>query len=121
MSVESTSNQCSNNYICRPQKKRVMDKDFSAPAKSKVEVKGDLRTKLETKGIRKYLCRQLREARLKKRLSQMDLAFLIGSDQRYISLIENGDVNPSLDKLIAISRHLDCFIQFKEKELHEEL
>lgn len=121
MSVESTSNQCSNNYICRPPKKRVMDKDFSAPAKSKVEVKGNLRVKCETRGYRNKLCRDFREARIKKGLSQMDLAFLIGSDQRYISLMESGKINVSLDKLILISRYLDAFVVLREKNKDQEL
>ena len=48
--------------------------------------------------------------RSKKRLTQEELAFQIGSSAAYISNIESGKKKPSLQKLVQISEVLDVTI-----------
>lgn len=45
----------------------------------------------------------LRELRLKKKMSQGDLAIILGVDRAYISNIENGRMNPTLSTLEKIA------------------
>ncbi len=51
----------------------------------------------------KKLGENLRKLRLKKNLSQGDLATTLGVDRAYISNIENGRMNPTLSTLEKIS------------------
>ncbi|MDZ4713670.1 MAG: helix-turn-helix transcriptional regulator [bacterium] len=51
----------------------------------------------------KKLGENLRKLRLKKNLSQGDLATVLGVDRAYISNIENGRMNPTLSTLEKIS------------------
>ena len=44
----------------------------------------------------------IRKYRNQKKWSQKDLANKIGTDQKRISKIENGNVNPSLDSLLRV-------------------
>jgi len=54
----------------------------------------------------KKLGENLRKLRLKKNLSQGDLATTLGVDRAYISNIENGRMNPTLSTLEKISNAL---------------
>jgi len=49
----------------------------------------------------------LREIRKEKGLSQDDLSKTSGIDRTFISQIERGDSNPSIEYLLKISRSLD--------------
>jgi transcriptional regulator with XRE-family HTH domain len=49
----------------------------------------------------------LREWRLKRRLSQLDLALTSGVSQRHISFIESGRANPSRTMVLQLSETLD--------------
>jgi DNA-binding XRE family transcriptional regulator len=57
-------------------------------------------------GIRKKLGENLRKLRLKKNLSQGDLATALEVDRAYISNIENGRMNPTLSTLEKIANAL---------------
>jgi len=54
----------------------------------------------------KKLGENLRKLRLKKKLSQGDLAKKLDVDRAYISNIENGRMNPTLSTLEKISKAL---------------
>jgi transcriptional regulator with XRE-family HTH domain len=49
------------------------------------------------------LGQNLRKLRLKKNMSQVDLATVLSVDRAYISNIENGRMNPTLSTLEKIS------------------
>lgn len=65
---------------------------------------------------------RLRLARVEKRLSQQDLADLVGASRQTIGLIENGRFNPSLKLCIRIARALDRTLDdlFWKEETAEE-
>jgi putative transcriptional regulator len=50
---------------------------------------------------------QLKIARIEKKLSQQDLADLVGATRQTIGLIEKGKYNPSLNLCIKIAKALD--------------
>ena len=54
----------------------------------------------------KKLGENLKELRLKKKLSQGDLSKSLGVDRAYISNIENGRMNPTLSTLEKIANAL---------------
>ena len=49
------------------------------------------------------LAQNLRKLRLKKKMSQVDLATALNVDRAYISNIENGRMNPTLSTLEKIA------------------
>ncbi|OGH96905.1 MAG: hypothetical protein A2039_00140 [Candidatus Melainabacteria bacterium GWA2_34_9] len=55
--------------------------------------------------------------RVRKRLTQEDLAGLVGCDRSYISLIERGLQNPSIIKIVKMSKALDVDIKVLLNEL----
>lgn len=57
---------------------------------------------------RRVFAFELGRARLKKRISQKDLATKTGIKQPYISLIEQGKANPGLNTLLKIAKALDA-------------
>lgn len=63
----------------------------------------------------KLLGKRINEIRKQQKLSQMQLAFEIGTTQKQISLIELGKVNTSIAHLFAISEAMNISI----KELFE--
>ncbi|OHA24007.1 MAG: DNA-binding protein, partial [Candidatus Taylorbacteria bacterium RIFCSPHIGHO2_02_FULL_43_55] len=54
----------------------------------------------------KKLGGNLRKLRLKKNMSQGDLATVLGVDRAYISNIENGRMNPTLSTLEKVAKAL---------------
>ena len=50
---------------------------------------------------------RLKEARIKKNLSQTDLAKNIGVSRQTINMIENGGYNPTIELCIRICKELD--------------
>ena len=50
---------------------------------------------------------RIKATRKAMRLSQKELASLVGTDQAHISRIENGEVTPSTDILTRITHKLD--------------
>jgi transcriptional regulator with XRE-family HTH domain len=46
---------------------------------------------------------QVRKLRERKQISQEDLAHAIGMSRRYMSGIERGEANPTLDQLVRIA------------------
>lgn len=59
----------------------------------------------------KKLGENLRKLRLKKNMSQGDLATALSVDRAYISNIENGRMNPTLSTLEKIAGALDISIE----------
>jgi len=57
--------------------------------------------------IRKDLGIQIRKLRMSKEMTQSNLAELMGCNQEYISKLENGLVNPSIEYLIHIANVLN--------------
>jgi len=53
---------------------------------------------------------RLKELRLKKDMSQVDVAFEAGVDPRTINRIENGKQDPRLSVVVAIALALECKI-----------
>ena len=76
-----------------------------------------LQLRLMIKGFRGIFAKELKKARIKKSLSQMELSFIIGCDQNYISRLENGKINASIDTLLKLSYYLDLWIKFEEKNV----
>ena len=50
----------------------------------------------------------MRSLRQRRKLSQTDLAEMVGVNQATISKIEKGEMNLTLDKIMAISEALHC-------------
>ena len=50
---------------------------------------------------------KIKLARVEKRLSQQDLADLVGATRQTIGLIEKGKYNPSINLCIKIAKSLD--------------
>lgn len=65
---------------------------------------------LQVKGKRQSLSIALRKARLKKGISQTALAFDMGVNQNYISRVESGKINITIDMLLKMTYYLDCFL-----------
>ena len=59
----------------------------------------------------KALGKKIREIRIKQKISQTQLAFEIGTDQKQISRIENGDLNTSVAHVIAIAGILGVHVR----------
>jgi len=59
----------------------------------------------------KKLGENLRKLRLKKNMSQGDLATILSVDRAYISNIENGRMNPTLSTLEKIAKALSVSIE----------
>ena len=50
---------------------------------------------------------KMREARLRKNLSQAELARAVGVSRQTVNMIENGGYNPTVELCIRICRELD--------------
>ena len=51
---------------------------------------------------------KMKQARLKKSLSQTELAKIIGVSRQTINMIENNDYNPTVALCLKICKALDC-------------
>ena len=51
--------------------------------------------------------KKMKEARLEKKLSQAELAKLIGVSRQTINMIENGDYNPTITLCVKICKVLE--------------
>ena len=54
----------------------------------------------------KRLGYRINELRKKLDMTQEDLAFKVGVDRSYMGFVERGEKNPTLDKLIKLSKAL---------------
>lgn len=73
---------------------------------------GTLQVDFGQDGDRELLGRKLRELRKKKRLTQDQLAELIGTKKSYISRIENGHADIQLSSLLRLVRAMDKSVTF---------
>lgn len=69
----------------------------------------------QAKGILAIIGNSIRQARLKRGFSQMELGFKLGVDQNYISKIEGGKVNISAESLYKILYYLECYLEIIDK------
>lgn len=78
-------------------------------------IKDDPLLKIELEKLEpKYqIIRQVIELRIKSKLTQKQLAEKINDKQSNIARLENGNVNPSIDKLIQIANGLNADIEVK--------
>ncbi|MHB8277658.1 MAG: helix-turn-helix domain-containing protein [Candidatus Humimicrobiaceae bacterium] len=78
-------------------------------------IKDDPLLKIELEKLEpKYqIIRQVIELRRKSKLTQKQLAEKINDKQSNIARLENGNVNPSIDKLIQIANGLNADIEVK--------
>ena len=51
---------------------------------------------------------KMKQARLKKNISQTELAKIIGVSRQTINMIENNDYNPTVALCLKICKALDC-------------
>lgn len=65
---------------------------------------------MDKDNILNILANSIREARLKKRLTQDILAKSAGITQKYLNMIENAKVNPSIVVVVKICRSLNVNI-----------
>ena len=74
--------------------------------------------KAETRKMREKIGRQFRQARLAAGLSQAKLAAGLGMGSTYVSAIESGYKNITLDTLAGIASYLglDVMVQFAPKK-----
>lgn len=70
---------------------------------------------LQSRGIKQLIGIRLKQAREKKGYNQMELGYLIGADQQYISKIESGKINISVENLFKITHYLDLYINLTER------
>jgi DNA-binding XRE family transcriptional regulator len=71
--------------------------------------------RLQITGKRQLLCGKLKDVRIKKGISQSDLAFDMGVNQNYISRVESGKINISINNLLMMAYYLDCWVKIKAK------
>jgi len=85
--------------------------------KIRLELLSDKSIKKEYDSLeaRYQLISQIIKARLKKGISQNELAKKIGTKQSAISRLESGNSNPSLDFLIKISNAIDTPLVLQSK------
>jgi transcriptional regulator with XRE-family HTH domain len=72
-----------------------------------------LKAELEKLEPKYQIIRQVIELRIKSKLTQKQLAEKINDKQSNIARLENGNVNPSIDKLIKIANGLNADIEVK--------
>ena len=66
-------------------------------------------------------CVEMRRARKDKRITQKDMARRTSISQPRISQIENGQVDPKLSEIVAISEVLDSVLAFIPAQIVSEL
>lgn len=59
------------------------------------------------KGAKLHLAKSVTERRKALKLSQEDLGFRIGADQAYISRVESGKLNPTLETIAELAEALE--------------
>ena len=72
-----------------------------------------LKAELEKLEPKYQIIRQVIELRIKSKLTQKQLAEKINDKQSNIARLENGNVNPSIDKLIQIADGLNADIEVR--------
>ena len=93
-------------------------KDFEQFKQEQFAKKPGLKRAYDIPDPQHQLARQIIDARLKKGLSQTQLAKKIGSGQSSIARLESGDYNPSLKFLQRVARATDVKVKVSfESEL----
>ena len=72
-----------------------------------------LKAELEKLEPKYQIIRQVIELRIKSKLTQKQLAEKINDKQSNIARLENGNINPSIDKLIQIADGLNADIEVR--------
>ena len=84
------------------------------------EKEQNLIIKYTQKQARKNLASQYVQCRKAKKLSQQDVADIIGVKRPNITRFENGSYNPTLDMLVKIAEALDMELQIQLVEKKQE-
>lgn len=73
-----------------------------------------MKTQRETKLQELYngVSERIRDRRLKKNMTQLDLAVAVGCTQDYISRIESGDINLTLEYFYKLSNSLGVTVGY---------
>ena len=72
-----------------------------------------LKTELDRLETRYQIIRQIIELRKKNRITQLELANKINDKQSNIARLENGNANPSIEKLCRIAEGLNSCLQIR--------
>lgn len=59
-----------------------------------------------TSRVHKLFGQRIKELRIEKGITQEDLAFKIGVDRSYMGFVERGERNPTLGKIVKITKVL---------------
>lgn len=81
----------------------------------KILLKNDpmLKIELDRLETRYQIIRQIIELRKKNRITQLELANKINDKQSNIARLENGNANPSIEKLCRIAEGLNSDLQIR--------
>ena len=58
--------------------------------------------------IKKFTGELIKQQRINKNLTQEELAYKLNTDRQYVSKLENGKINMSLDYLGTVLSKLNC-------------
>jgi transcriptional regulator with XRE-family HTH domain len=61
--------------------------------------------------IRNKIAKKVQELRTSKNLKREELSLLLGFDNSYISKLEKGNINITIDRLCKIAKHFDVDIK----------
>ena len=78
-----------------------------------------MKSSLTTYTAKQYIGKLIKQQRIKQKLTQQELAALVGVDRQYIWNVENGRINISLDYLDDIITKLKCIHSDFFKSLKE--
>lgn len=65
--------------------------------------------------IKQAIGEQIRNARIKKKKTQIEVSEATGLSRSYISDIENGRYTPSVETLVVLASYLDLNLKFLSK------
>jgi predicted transcriptional regulator len=87
--------------------------NWETAKKKLIEADPQLQIELNKLDLRYKVIRQILELRIKNNITQTELARRIKSTQSSIERLENGDVDPTIDKLSKIAEALDTKLEIR--------
>ncbi len=64
-----------------------------------------------SQGIRDRIATKIKKLRVLKKLNREELSLLLGFDNSYISKLEKGNINITIDKLDMIAKYFDLDVK----------